>query len=193
MEELEQLNKTIISEADRILHDHGLLAVLGKYGNSITRGSYALGLMTWRDLDIYLETNEMTETKFFLLGEDIALSLRPHRMHYRNEFISKTPGLPSGLYWGVYVTLPELPEWKIDIWAMDSHQLEQYKKEFDVLKSRISVDARPAILTIKNHFCHHPEHRRGFTSMDIYNCVIDKGIRSIEEFSQWLQEYKQIT
>lgn len=194
MNELEQLNTAITSEADRILYDHGLLAVLSKYGNPIAIGSYVLGLMTWRDLDFYLETNEMTEAKFFQLGKDIALCLKPHRMHYRNEFVGKTPDLPSGLYWGIYVSIPEFSdEWKIDIWSIDSHKLEQYKREFDVLKSRIDTDHRPIILAIKQHYCHHPEYRRGFTSMDIYNSVIEEGIRSVEEFTQWLQENKQIT
>ena len=193
MDQLEQLNKTITSEADNILHDYGLLEMLSRYGNPVTWGSYLLGLMTWRDLDIYLETSEINETKFFQLGKDIALLLKPHRMHYRNEFIGQTPGLPSGLYWGIYTIFPEFAdEWKIDIWSIDSHQLEAYKREFDVLKSDINTDNRPIILAVKYHFCNHPEYRRAFTSMDIYHAVIDEGIRSVKEFSQWLQTKKQI-
>ena len=194
MDELEQLNITITSEADRILYDYGLLAALSKYGNPVAVGSYVLGLMTWRDLDVYLETNEMTEAEFFQLGQDIALCLKPHRMHYRNEFVGKTPDLPAGFYWGVYTSTLKSPDvWKIDIWSMDSHQIELYKKEFGILKSRINTDNRPIILAIKHHYCHHPEYRKGFTSRDIYNSVIEEGVKSVNEFSQWLQEHKQIT
>ena len=193
MDELEQVNKTIIGEADKILYKQGLLTVLSKYGNPVTWGSYVLGLMTWRDLDIYLETNEMTEDKFFRLGGYISQCLKPHRMHYRNEFIGKTQGNPTGFYWGIYTSLPEFSaEWKIDIWSVDSNQLTQYKKGFDGLKSRINRENRPVILMIKHHFCQHPEYRQGFTSMDIYNSVIDEGIRSIEDFSQWLKEHKKL-
>ncbi|MFC2070802.1 hypothetical protein ACFLTB_06505 [Chloroflexota bacterium] len=193
MDKPEQLNNTIKSEADKILLDHGLSAILSKYGSPVIWGSFVLGLMTWRDLDIYLETNEMTEPEFFQLGKDIALCLKPYRMHYRNEFIGKTPGNPEGFYWGIYTNLPEFPnEWKIDIWSMSSNQLELYKKEFDILKSSISVENRPIILEIKNRFCRHPEYRRGFTSMDIYHAVIKDGIFSVEEFSTWLQVHKQI-
>ena len=193
MDELERLNTIITSETDRILHDRGLLAVLSKYGNPVFTGSYVLGLMTWRDLDIYLEANEMTEAGFFQLGQDIALCLKPHRMHYRNEFVGKTPDLPIGFYWGIYINDLDFPDiWKIDIWSMDSHQIELHLKEFDTLKSRISPDNRPIILSIKHRYCQHPEYRRGFTSRDIYHSVIEEGVKSVKEFSQWLQDHKQI-
>ena len=188
MDELEKLNSTITSEANKILYDRGLLGILGKYGNPVPTGSYVLGLMTWRDLDIYLETNEMTEKRFFQLGEEIALGLKPQRMHYRNEFIGKTPNLPVGFYWGIYIISLDFPEeWKIDIWAIDANQTTKLQKELEDLKSKIAKNARPIILKIKNHFCKHPEYRRTFTSMDIYHAVIEEDIKSTKEFSKWLQ------
>ena len=193
MDKLEKLNATITSEADKILHNYGLLAVLGKYGNPVVVGSYVLGLMTWRDLDIHLETNEMTEARFFELGREIELCLKPHRMHYRNEFVGKTPSLPTGYYWGIYTgSLKTAELWKIDIWTMDSHQMELRQKEFEDLRSRISTDTRPVILKVKHHFCQHPEYRKTFTSMDIYHAVTEEGIRTVKEFSQWLKEKKWI-
>lgn len=192
MDELEKLNLTLISEADKILHDYGLLQILNKYGNPIVHGSYALNLMTWRDLDIYLETNEMNEKKFFNLGGEIAVSLKPHRMHCRNEFIGKTPNLPVGFYWAVYTTLKFPEVWKIDIWTMDSNQIRLYQKEFDDLKSKINREKRLIILMIKNHFCKHSEYRRKFNSADIYHAVIEEGISSIKEFSEWLEKNKGI-
>ena len=190
MNELEKLNLTLISEANQILYDYRLLQILKRYGNPIVCGSYALNLMTWRDLDIYLETNEMTEKKFFNLGGEIALSLKPYRMHYRNEFIGKTLNLPTGIYWAIYSTLKFPEVWKIDIWAMDSNQIKRYQKEFDNLKSKIDKDKRLIILRIKNRFCKHPEHRRKFVSADIYYAVIEEGISSIKEFSKWLEKNK---
>jgi len=194
MDELEKLNATITSEADKILQDHGLLAVLSKYGNPVVVGSYVLGLMTWRDLDISLETNEMTEARFFKLGREIALCLKPRRMQYRNEFVGKTPDLPTGYYWGIDTGSLESPDaWNIDIWALDSQEMELRQKEFDDLRSRISIDDRPAILTIKHHFCQHSEYRRAFTSVDIYHAVLEEGIRTVKEFSQWLEDKKGIS
>jgi len=148
--------------------------------------------MTWRDLDIYLEVTKMTEKRFFDLGKEIALSLKPHRMHFRNEIIGKTPNLPVGFYWGIYATLKFSDVWKIDIWAMDSSQIHLYQKELDDLKATIDEEKRRKILAIKNHFYKHPEYRRKFAARDIYNAVITENVKSIKEFSEWLRRNKGI-
>lgn len=187
--ELEELNSTITGEADKILHELGLLKILEKYGKPVPTGSYIMGLMTWRDLDIYLETGELTATEFFRLGGEIASNLKPHKLHYRNEHIGKTPGNPDGLYWGVYTILADFPEeWKIDIWAIDKNQVSELQGRVDKLKSRITEHERKSILLIKNHFCRHPAYRKDFTSMDIYNAVTEEGITTTYDFSKWLKQ-----
>jgi hypothetical protein len=193
MNGLEKQNSAIVVEANKILYDIGLLRVLGKYGRPLPWGSYVLGLMTWRDLDMYLETGMMTEDRFFQLGGEIASLVKPQRMHYRNELIGRTPGNPEGLYWGIYVIRPEFPEeWKIDVWAIDSKQLSARKKQFEDLKMQITPERRLTILDIKNHCWRHPEYRRGFSSMDIYRAVIEKNIKTIEGFAGWLKRDKGI-
>ena len=67
------LNDSIRSEADRILSS-GLSATLAKYGSVHVVGSYALQLMTWRDLDIHLVQDEADLQTFFTLGGEIAAS-----------------------------------------------------------------------------------------------------------------------
>jgi len=72
MNEFEKLNLALISEANTLLYDYGLLEILEKYGTPNIHGSYSLNLMTWRDLDLYLENDEITVKTFFNLGLDIA-------------------------------------------------------------------------------------------------------------------------
>jgi hypothetical protein len=192
--ELEKLNSAITAEANKILNECGLSEILGKYGNPVPTGSYMLGLMTWRDLDIYLETNDITESSFFKLGEELVSALKPQRMHYRNEFLGKTPGLPLGYYWGIYATgLVSPEEWKIDLWAISSEQLKSLQKGMDELKTSISEERRQIILEIKSHYWNHPEYRKGFHSLDIYQAVIEENIRSIKGFARWLEKNKGIT
>jgi len=190
--EFEKLNSALKSEANTILHDYGLLEMLGGYGKPTILGSYSLNLMTWRDLDIHLESNQMTIKDFFNLGLDIATRLRPRRMSFRNEFIGNTPNLPRGFYWGIYTKLSFPEEWKIDIWALDSDQAKSLLKRFRDLEKKMSKENRPAILAIKSHFCRHPEYRKSFSSFDIYKSVIEDKIRSPEEFSRWLKNNKRI-
>lgn len=194
MSDLEKQNSIIVTEANGILYDGGLLGILGKYGSPSVTGSYILGLMAWRDLDIYLESNEMTVGRFFQLGADVASGMRPQRMNFRNEFLGRTPGLPLGFYWGVYVSGAALPvEWKIDIWAIDSEQLKTFQKSMSDLKVRITDESRQAILEIKNQFWRHPEYHKKFASVDIYRAVLEENVRSVREFATWLNHNKGIT
>ena len=112
MDPLIKLNELIKKEADEILFQKGLLAILNSFGNAHVSGSYSLDLMTWRDLYIYLETKNIIETDFFLLGGKIASTFNPVKMSYRNERIGKTQGLPNGLYWGTYLGNERAGAWK---------------------------------------------------------------------------------
>lgn len=129
MDKLEVICSTITKEADNILYKLGLINVLNKYGEVFITGSYYLNLMTWRDLDLYVDNSNMSNEDFFKLGYEIAAVIQPQRMQYRNEFVGKTQGLPMDLYWGVYTNIIEPNTWKIDIWAVDSKQLSDFKKQ----------------------------------------------------------------
>lgn len=102
----------IRTEADEILRS-GLLTLLGGHGEVHIVGSYALGLMTWRDLDIHVVREDLDVTAFFGLGGEIAILLKPHRMHFRDESTVGTPGLPRGYYWGIYLGDERSGAWKI--------------------------------------------------------------------------------
>jgi hypothetical protein len=100
-EKLISLDSHIHQEADEILEKKGLRKILSQYGIPHVTGSYVLGLMTWRDLDIYLESEYLNERKFFKLGDEFVSFFNPIKMSFRNERIAKTEGLPDGLYWGI--------------------------------------------------------------------------------------------
>src|SRR5437868_14365850 len=99
------LNEEIKKEADQLLTEQGLLMQLVQYGAPHVSGSFSLDLMTWRDLDIYLEADGLPESDFFILGNNINTALNPVKMSYRNERNAKTKGLPHGLYWGIYLEI----------------------------------------------------------------------------------------
>ena len=47
---------TSIEEAKKLLISDGLQETLERYGSVLPTGSYALDLMTWRDLDLYFKS-----------------------------------------------------------------------------------------------------------------------------------------
>ncbi len=72
---LTNLNSTIKAEADKFFLEHGLLDILNSFGIPHITGSYALGLMTWRDLDIYLQVDNFSRQTFLSSGVKYPLLL----------------------------------------------------------------------------------------------------------------------
>jgi hypothetical protein len=72
------------AEADDLLARTGLQDLLGRSGTVHLSGSYALRLMTWRDLDIYLDAPGMTVAEFFALGSRITELLDPWKMFFNH-------------------------------------------------------------------------------------------------------------
>src|SRR5438046_955015 len=75
-----------ITESDEALHreadgllDAGLRDAIATYGEVHVIGSYALRLMTWRDLDIDVVRDPPDLAAFLQLGSAIAALLEPHR------------------------------------------------------------------------------------------------------------------
>ena len=63
-ENLLDIDASIRKEADEIIYSKGLHNILSEFGLAFYTGSYSLHLMTWRDLDIYLETENISEKRF---------------------------------------------------------------------------------------------------------------------------------
>ena len=179
-------------EADYLLENMGLRHILSQYGIPHIVGSFTLQLMAWRDLDIYLETEAITVSDFFALGERIASVLSPVRMSFRNERIAQTEGLPRGLYWGVYSGYEIENAWKIDIWAIDSKECRRLLEYQNNLATRLTPTARLKILDIKSQCWQDPEYRRSFKSIDIYDAVFNQGIVDISGFREYIRRKQPI-
>ncbi len=170
----------------------GLSDALSLYGEVHVVGSYALGLMAWRDLDIHVVRETPDLEAFFALGARISSILRPPRMQFRDERVAATEGLPRGLYWSVYLGDERAGAWKIDVWATDRSGFGPSREFAERISARLDADTREAILAIKQACWRHPEYRRGFTSADIYAAVLDRGVRTLRAFWIDLQTVKGI-
>lgn len=182
----QETDEELRSEADQLLAS-GLRKILNDYGEVHIIGSYALRLMVWRDLDIHVVHPTLDRKSFFELGGMIATLLSPHRMHYRDESIVATEGLPRGLYWGVYLGDEREGAWKIDIWVNGAEGFEAVRAYGERIRDRLTDANRELILQIKSECWRHPQYRREFSSGDIYNAVLDHGVVSIDDFWTFLE------
>jgi hypothetical protein len=179
-------NATIKQEADKILYENRLLEMFSAFGKVHVSGSYALDLMTWRDLDIYLETDSISENEFFQLGSALCGTLAPLRMQFRNERLAKTPGLPYGLYWGVYLGDERAGAWKLDVWAVSSGECDRLVKYCATVREQLDDVSRAAILSIKSQCWQDPEYRKTYSSAHIYDAVLKGGVRDLQGFWDYL-------
>ena len=186
-----QLNSTIKAEADKIFFAHGLLDILNSFGTPHITGSYALDLMTWRDLDIYLQVDNFSQTDFFKLGGKISAAFNPVKMSFRNELIAQTKGLPTGLYWGIYFGNERVGAWKLDIWAVNTTECQRLIQYCADIQQKLTPETVSDILNIKSQCWQDPEYRRSYSSADIYDAVLEKNVSSIESFRKYLKTYKK--
>jgi len=186
--ELDKLNSSLKSEADIILYQHGLWEALARHGRPVVMGSYVMDTMTWADLDLYLTCDAPDAGEFFDLGREILSRLQPVRLDYHNNLSSHWPQFPRGLYWGVRTSHGLPRPWKLDIWRLDPTVAQERLESQAALQSRITPECREAILQIKSHFCSHPRYGMGFSGMDIYTAVLDRGMRSPTQFEEVLRE-----
>ena len=113
-------------------------------------------------------------------------------MHFRNEIVVATPGLPRGLYWGVYLGDERQGAWKIDVWSTDSAGFEAVREFMEAIAGRLTEANRKTILAIKEAVWRHPEYRRGFTSVDVYGAVLERDVEDVAGFWDDLQRRKGI-
>jgi hypothetical protein len=182
----DEIDASLRVEADQML-DSGLRDILAGYGDVRVVGSYRLRLMAWRDLDVELVREKQDRQAFFELGYNIAACLSPLRMQYRDETLGRTPGLPQGLYWGVYLGDERQGAWKIDVWSVDRRHADATQASASGLLGRLSHASRQAIIDIKSQVWTDPRYRRAFSSVDIYEAVLDHGVCDVEAFLKYLQ------
>lgn len=189
--------KALQEEAYQILNKISLLDLLSKYGKTEVIGSVALGLMTWRDIDIEVVTNNSDKEDLAELIKELSLDTdcRVDFTIILNEKLIK-PDLPKGTYLGIkyYDHLPPEEQsskseklWKIDIWFLSANNVQGSAKTREI-KDKLTEEKRDSILEIKNVLAHNPQYRKTIKSSDIYIAVLDKDVKDMIGFERYLKE-----
>lgn len=186
--------------AKGVLERLGLLALLKKYGQVEVIGSAALGLMTWRDIDIEIVCKELKrEDLAEVVAELIKKPLR--RIDFgvadnRPRFGTHSK-IPKSLYIGMKYYGDDIPDEQLLssnplIWKLDLHFLlkedARGREKTRQLKQKLTEENKKMILKIKNQIASNPQYRKQIFSMDIYEAVLEYGVKNLEEFRQYLQK-----
>lgn len=186
--QLDARQAALQTEAAAVLADLDLFAVLGRVGSPVLTGSVALGLMVWRDIDVTTLCPELEVATVLDALRTLAAHDRVRQIQFRNDTgaWNVDPAYPDGLYLGVDYQTAAGDEWKLDLWFIVEGTIQFDLVHVEALPPRLTPETRLAILRIKDVWHRHPTYRSEVRSYDIYEAVLDHGVRTPDAFAAYL-------
>jgi hypothetical protein len=181
-------SKRIKSQADKLLQESKILDILAGYGDVLIEGSYALDVMLRPDLDIFVVSQTHDWNKILDIHQKI-MSLKYFReIGFINwmDFEDKNLVSLKGYYFQPKVPIDD-QLWKLDIWFItpDQYKGSSLTTHFKELLGE-DEDKKYRILEIKNAMREGRKYIKGVDGKLIYQAVLENGIKTIDEFKQFL-------
>ncbi len=170
-----------LEQANHILYDLGLMNELNKYGKPHLIGSVKMELMAWNDLDIDIENESMSLDKLYQLTKFILDNFNPTWYEAKEEINEQ--GNKVWFHGFEFYLNNEL--WNVDIWFLDKDTIEKAEKYCDDISKKMkdNEQLRNAIIEIKKELINRNLYSFDkYTSIDVYDAVLNKGIMNTDEF-----------
>jgi hypothetical protein len=177
------------AEAAAILADLDLTAIVADIGPMLLAGSYVSGLMCWPDLDVMVFTGaDFSPQDVLRLLQRIIDRPGIVGFDYRDERGTRSPtgAIRDERYHLVIEMARNNRVWRIDLtlWLNDPHA--NVTGWHETLRDSVTADQRRAILRIKDVWYRLPSYPDRISGLQIYNAVLDDGVRTPREFATWL-------
>lgn len=182
VEEAKIYSQKIKLEADKLLEETQLHALLEQYGKVDLGGSYVYDLMVDRDLDFGVAVKEITPEIRAKIASTFASQTWAYGVNVTDR-VNFEPlsnlGAPRGLFLGLTIPFP-VDRWNIDIWFIVADALPT-----DAMASLISKATeaqKDTILQIKYELMSTGKKSKGITSAEVYKAVLNNGVKTTKEF-----------
>ena len=184
-DELLERQAALQAESREFAAEHRVERLLEPLGRVIPVGSAVTGLMVWRDLDYTVDAPGAA-------ASDVWDALRPlvhacQRLAYADETGDLVAeAAPFERHYFVF----RLAGWKLDIsvWTNGSpEEVERYQQKL----RELDFSTRLAILRIKDAWHTRPEYPEIVGGFEVYEAVLDHGVRTAEEFEAHLVRDRQ--
>lgn len=181
--------KKLKDEGQQLLSSTGLVSVLNQYGRTFYTGSFALNLMAWPDIDLYLVPTKgpLTRPQLSCLLSELSslenllqIKVEMPGMHNKNF-------LPKGIYIGVKLQYGNwrLP-WKFDIWIVGEAFVNEKESWLNNTLEKLNPVNRAVILEQKHRFITAAGRTPSFSGYYIYEAVLDKSFHCPDKIKQHL-------
>jgi hypothetical protein len=181
-------------EARNVLERLDLLTFLSqRFGTVAPTGSFAYGLMVWRDMDIHMPVAPERRLEWMRMGPELAERLevsgmRLHKGHYLDDYVDPHP-LGAGLYWGIEFRDHLDRAWKADLWGWAPDDFARRQARDAALMADLARADRDLILRLKTQARERPDYYgRVVGSFDIYQFAIAAAGTSLDELEAWVAE-----
>ena len=169
-------------QAQAILSDLGLLEKWRRFGRPVLVGAVSFDLAVAPDIDMEVYCPELRIEHGFQVLTECALNPRVTAAQFLNALSSPD----KALYWQLRYRTDDGTEWKIDMWsAPEDYDLPRGEDFVQPMKESLTDETRQAILALKE--ARAEGHLSKGLSIDLYRAVLDGGVRTPDDFQQWLQ------
>ena len=174
--------KAIQEKAQDFIENNDILNILQKFGSVTIVGSFAMQIMTWNDLDFYIDLADFNEEAYYNLTAELIQKLKPIR--YDGIFNEK-----NSTYFIGIETIFEGERWNIDIWWKTRKEIANYIQFCDNLihQMKKKPHLRDAVFAIKQGLIAKKLYgfdkgRHHYHSNEIYDAVFNRGTLSYDDF-----------
>lgn len=188
--------RALEAEACEVLERLDLLGLLAsRFGEVAITGSFAYGLMVWRDMDIHMPVAPEARLDWMRLGPELALrmeavGMRLHKGHYLDDYVDPHP-LGAGLYWGIEFRDHHDRAWKADLWGWAPDDFARRCAKDVALRADLAEADRDLILRLKTEARERPDYYgRVVSSFGIYRFAIARAGDSLAELEAWVAKQR---
>lgn len=172
----------IYEKANCLIHDYGLLELLGKYGEVSIVGNYGMNIMTWNDLDFYIDKSSLNTANYYGLASEILEKFVPG--HFDGAFHMEKESAFLG-----FETSISGDRWNVDIWWKSQAEIGDsiaYANDIARLMHE-NPTLKNAVITIKQDLISRrlygfDKGKKHYHSKEIYDAVFHEGILTTEQF-----------
>lgn len=171
-------NKEKKRVSDRILYEFGLFNELKKIGEPHIVGSYRMDMMVKNDLDIDVENDKMSLEKLYELTSFVVSTFNPIWYEAKQEVNDN-----GNIVWfhGFEFQIED-ELFNVDIWFFNRETIEKAENYCEEISHRATDKQKEIIINLKRELINRGLYRYNlYTSMHVYEAVLEKRVVGIEE------------
>ncbi len=187
----------LYTEGAAVLDSAGLEPTLAQFGEVQLGGSYAYRTMVDRDIDFDVILPDESILSYELrsvIGEKLLKlpQLRSLKMSDPYHFPAGSKHQIDGIWFGLTMISEHTAErWNIDIWFLKSGANTEQDGGLTEKLLHLSDSDREAIVAIKQACLDAGKKEKGRTSTQVYEAVLEHGVRTYDEFVEYLEKIRE--